>query len=76
MKLMRDILTDTDNATYDAIRILAVLSIIVGLGLQIWVVIRWIGPAPQTFDFQDFGVGLGAVFAGVGAALKLQPEAK
>ncbi len=73
MKLM-DILTESDNRTVDAVRVLAVLAVVIGLALQVWVVIRWVGPAPQPFDFQEFGLGLGAVFAGVGAALKLKPE--
>lgn len=41
--------------------------------------VRRIGPAPQAFDFQAFGLGLGGTFAGVGVgvgvALKLKPEA-
>ena len=73
MKLT-DFITESDNATLDAIRLLAVIAVVIGLSLQVWVVIRWVGPSPQLFDFQAFGLGLGAVFAGVGAALKLKPE--
>ena len=73
MKLM-DMLTESDNSTVDAIRVLALISVIIGLALQVWVVVRWIGPAPQPFDFQAFGIGVGALFGGVGVALKLKPE--
>ena len=73
MKL-KDMVTETDNKTTDVIRVLALLAVVIGLALQVWVVIRWTGPAPQPFDFQAFGLGLGATFAGVGAALKLKPE--
>jgi len=72
MKFIRQLVTDVDNQTYDLIRVLAVLSVVIGLGLQVWVVIRR-GPAPQPFDFQAFGIGLAAMFGGVGVALKLQP---
>lgn len=71
---MSDLITESDNATVDHVKILALLSVIVGLALQIWVVVRWVGPAPQPFDFFSFGTGIGALFGGVGVALKLKPE--
>ena len=73
MKLT-DLFTESDNETADALRVLALISVIIGLALQIWVVVRWFGPAPQPFDFQNFGIGVGALFGGVGVALKLKPE--
>jgi hypothetical protein len=75
MKLM-DMLTESDNSTVDAVRVLALVAVIIGLALQIWVVVRWFGPAPQPFDFQNFGIGVGALFGGVGIALKLKPESQ
>jgi hypothetical protein len=75
MKWLKDALTESDGESYDHIRMLAVLAVVIGLALQVWVVVRWAGPSPQAFDMQSFGLGLGAVFAGVGAALKLKPEA-
>jgi hypothetical protein len=75
MKLL-DMLTESDNSTIDAIRVLALVAVIIGLALQIWVVVRWFGPAPQPFDFQNFGIGVGALFGGVGIALKLKPESQ
>ena len=67
-KWLRDIFTETDGVTYDVVRWLAVLSIFVGLGLSIFsVVIKG-----QAFSLQDFGIGIGAVFLSVGAALKLK----
>jgi hypothetical protein len=41
----------------------------------VWVVIRWTGTDPQSFDYQAFGIGTGTLLAGAGAALKLKPEA-
>lgn len=71
---IKDVLTESDGETYDHIRVLAVVAVVIGLGLQVWVVVRPINP--QSFDFQAFGVGLAAMFTGVGVALKLKPEAK
>lgn len=70
MKALRDVLTGIDGSTYDAVRVLAVLSIVVGLGLAIYVVV-WKG---QPFDMQAYGLGLGAVFLSVGGALKLKAD--
>ena len=75
-EFLKNIVTETDGMTYELVSVLAVLSVIIGLSLQVWVVIRWFGPAPQAFDFQQFGTGIGAVFLGVGIALKLKPESK
>ena len=52
--------------------LVALASTIVGLGLQIYVVC-W---KSQPFDIQTFGIGVGVLFTGVGAALALRPETK
>lgn len=68
--IARQLFTESDNITHDLYRYLAVASIITGLGLQVYA-IAWRG---QPFDMQMFGVGVGALFAGVGVALKLKRE--
>ena len=68
--MMKTMLTEADNETYDIFRYLALLSILVALGLEIYVVIF----KGQTFDFQNFGIGTGTLFTGAGIALKLKPE--
>jgi hypothetical protein len=72
--MIRDIIrqwfTESDNATHDLTRVLAAVSILTGLGLQIYAV-GWHG---QPFDMQTFGVGTGALFGGLGVALKLKKE--
>jgi hypothetical protein len=70
--ILKDILTETNCEVYDNIRIMAVLSVVVALGLQIWTCVR--ADDPQEFDMLKFGTGIAAVFGGVGVALKLKPE--
>ena len=68
MNFLKNISTGKDNTTHDVARVLAILSFITGLGLSIYAV-GWKG---QAFDLQQFGIGIGAMFAGLGAALKLK----
>lgn len=70
MSILRQLLTESDNVTHDLYRYLAIASILTGLGLQIYA-IGWKG---QPFDMQTFGIGVGALFAGVGVALGLKKE--
>ena len=77
---MKDFLRNTfsgkDNLTPDFIRILGFMTVATALGLQIYVVVI----KSQPLDLQQFGLGMGAVFATLGAALKLkettEPEVK
>ena len=67
--VFRQLLTESDNRTHDIYRYLAVGSIAVGLGLNVYAVVKG-----QPFDMQAFGIGTGALFAGVGVALGLKKE--
>lgn len=62
--------TESDNRTHDIFRYLSLLAIVTALGLQIYAVI-W---KAQPFDMQQFGIGTGALFAGMGAALMMKPN--
>lgn len=64
--------TETDNRTHDVFKYLALMTVVIAHGLQVYVVV-WKG---QPFDMQQFGIGIGALFAGVGAALMMKPESK
>ena len=68
MNFLKSISTGKDNTTHDVARVLAICSFLTGLGLSIYAV-AWKG---QAFDLQQFGIGIGAMFAGLGAALKLK----
>lgn len=69
--VVRQLLTESDNRTHDIYRYPAVGSIVVGLGLNVYAVVKG-----QPFDMQAFGIGTGALFAGVGVALGLKKETK
>ena len=69
-EILKQLLTESDNVTHDIYRYLALVSILVGLGLMIYSVV-WQG---KEFDMQAFGVGVGALFTGVGIALGLKKE--
>jgi ATP-dependent protease HslVU (ClpYQ) peptidase subunit len=62
--------TESDNRTHDIFRYLALATILTAIGLQIFVVVM----KGQTFDVQQFGIGSGALFAGMGAALMMKPN--
>ena len=68
-EIIRQLFTESDNITHDLYRYLAVASVVSGIGLQVYAVIKG-----QLFDMQAFGVGTGALLAGVGVALGLKKE--
>lgn len=68
MGFWKNVSTGQDNETYDVARVLAIASVVVGLGLCIYAV----GWKDQIFDLQQFGIGIGAMFTGLGAVLKLK----
>jgi hypothetical protein len=72
MGFLNNISTGKDNKTHDIGRVAAIACIVVGLGLQIYAV-GWKG---QLFDMQAFGLGVGAMAAGIGAMLKLKERSE
>jgi len=66
----KNVLTESDNETYSMLKILALISVAIGMGLEVYVIVA----KAQTFDIQNFGIGVGALLAGAGAALRLTPE--
>lgn len=69
-EVIRECLTEPDNVTHDLYKYLSLAAILTGLGMQIYAV----GWNHQPFDMQTFGVGTGALFAGVGVALGLKKD--
>jgi len=74
-ELFRNIFTEPDNATFCIVKIGAGLTVVYALATAAFhhLYLR------ESFVIQDFGVGMGAVFAGVGVALGLKkdtPEGK
>lgn len=67
MKFFKHILTGIDGETYDIGRVFGAISFIVGLSLEVHSVVNHV-----PFDFKDYGFGIAAIAAGVGAFLKLK----
>jgi hypothetical protein len=68
--IVTQLVTESDNVTHDLYKYLAIGSIVTGLGLQAYAIIG----RGQPFDMQQCGMGVGALFAGVGIALGLKKE--
>ena len=68
-KIVRDVFTESDNTTHDLYRYLSLFAIIAGIGCQLYAIYKG-----QKFDMQEFGIGMGALLAGVGVALGLKKE--
>lgn len=73
--LLKNIFTEPDNATFCIVKIGAGFTVIYALATAGFHHLY----LKEVFVIQDFGVGMGAVFAGVGIALGLKkdsPEVK
>ena len=70
MNIFKQMLTEADNVTHDLFKYLAVLAIVTGISLSVYSVV-W---KAQPFDLQQFGIGIAALFAGVGVALALKKD--
>lgn len=69
-KVIKDWFTEVDGDTFDVVRLLAVVSILTGIGLAIFSVVYKDLP----FNYQDYGLGTAALFAGVGMALGMKKD--
>ena len=69
-KFLKDILTEVDNTTFDFAKILAVVAVVNGLALATYEVVG----KGSAFNFQDFGTGVGIMFAGLAAVLGFKKE--
>jgi hypothetical protein len=67
LKIVKQLLTESDNETHDLYRYLALASVAVAIGLSIYAVIQG-----QAWDAQSFGIGVGGLLAGVGVAVGLK----
>lgn len=66
-KILTDILTCKDNATFDNGRVLLFLAVICFLIFTAIDVLE-----THTFEYQEFGIGFGILLAGGGVNLKLK----
>lgn len=66
VKKLMELITGDDNVTIEPAYLWWAVALLVGLGLEIYVVI-----AGKTFDLQAYGIGVGALLALGGAGKKL-----
>ena len=67
-----ELFTESNNKTADLSKILALLAIVDGLYLATYDVVM----RGAVFSFQDFGTGVGILFAGIGVVLGFKKETK
>jgi hypothetical protein len=72
MDWLQHIVTGKDNQTHDVIRWGAVLGTLQALALSAYDVVAH----NAHFDLQAYGVGMGALFAAVGAALGMKKDSE
>lgn len=70
MSILRDLLTGRDNTTHDLGRWLGAGGGVTGIVMPVYDTLV----NHTHFDCQAFGIGMGALAAGVGAMLKLKAE--
>lgn len=70
-KILIDSLTGCDNKTFDNGRVLAFLVVICFLLFTAYDVYT-----THTFEYEQFGIGIGATFAGIGLNLKLKEQSE
>lgn len=70
MNVIKQMLTGIDGETHDFMRWLGMGGGLTAFCLQIYVVVV----KGQPFDMQSFGIGCGALFASVGAALGMKKD--
>lgn len=71
-KWLTELFTESDNKTADLSKILALLAIVNGLYLATYAVVV----TKAVFSFQDFGTGVGIMFAGLAFVLGFKKETK
>jgi len=69
-RFISNMFTEPDNETFDIARVLAAMAVLTGLFLSIVGVIYKNVP----INMQDYGIGIGALFAGLGIALGVKKD--
>jgi uncharacterized membrane protein len=68
MKLLNDILTETDGKSYELIALLGTVAFIAVILLQAYVTYN-----TNTFELLNFTTGISTLLVSIGGALKLKP---
>lgn len=65
--VLRQLLTGKDNETHEIARWLGTVAFLVGIVMSCYAVFY----KGQAFDIQEYGIGIGALIAALGAAINL-----
>lgn len=68
-KFISDLFTESDNKTWDLIRIIAGLLSVSVVGFTVLSLLKG-----NAFDMMNFGTGTGALLGGIGAALGFKKD--
>jgi hypothetical protein len=68
--VLKQLLTGKDNETHEIARWLGTVAFLVGIIMSCYSVIY----KGQPFNIQEYGIGIGALIAALGAAIKLGEE--
>jgi hypothetical protein len=71
MKLLRDILTETDGKSFELIALLGSVALVCAIVFQGYVTYN-----TKVFDILNFTTGIGALLVSIGGGLKLKPPVK
>lgn len=67
LDFLKHCFTGADNETFDIGRVLWALAFIIGVSLHVYMTLTG-----KPYDLQSYGLGIGALLVGGGAALKLK----
>jgi hypothetical protein len=65
--VLKQLLTGRDNETHEIARWLGTVAFLVGMIMSVYSVVY----KGQPFSIQEYGIGIGALIAALGAAIKL-----
>ncbi len=71
-KILKDISTSKNGQDYDQGRIIGLVGSVIFMFMGLYKLIL----LPETFSFQEFGVGFGAFAAGIGGLLYLKKDSE
>lgn len=67
-RVVNDIVTEKDGQSFDIIKVVGVIGLLIYFGLSIYTVIL----NPSTFNYMNWGTGFGLILGAIGGAVKVK----